>query len=332
MTAMPLGVSTGNIDLQAFNNVVLQIHRAGSELPLDRFQSEVLQLVQQLIAFDSAWWGTASAIPMEIHSLHLHNCEQSILEVYAPYIEQDFFRAALMAQPGRTINMADLTTRADFVRSELYRKVGKRYRIEWSLGTLLIEPVSSLQEFLTLWRHDGERPFIEGERVQKQMLMPHLADVHRAARLRELHEGNASQRGCWAVADQRGYLREVSPRFVHWLREHWPDWKGSRLPTLLLKNVHDAKSLSNSKLQLQVLARNGFRYLKVPEANQVNTLSPRKREIVIRYARGETYIMIADALGLAPATVRNHIAQCYHLLAVRNKAELAARVFRAGMA
>lgn len=325
-----LGVSDASLDLQAFNRVVLQIHRAGREVPLDRFQSEALLLVRQVIPFDSAWWGNAAALPMEIHSLHLHNCEQSILEAYAPYIEQDFFRAALIAQPGRTINMADLTTRADFVRSALYRKVGKRYRIEWSLGTLVVEPVSSLQEFLTLWRHDGERPFTEGERVLKQMLMPHLADAHRAARLRELLEGSAMQRACWAVADQRGYLREVSPRFVHWLREHWPGWKGSRLPPALLEHVHDAKPPSGSKLNLQVVAKKDFRFLQVLEANQVNALSPRKREIVIRYARGETYTVIAGALGLAPATVRNHIAQCYRVLGVGNKAELAARVLRAG--
>ena len=160
--------------------------------------------------------------------------------------------------------------------------------------------------------------------------MPHLADAHRAARLRELLEGVATQRGCWAVADERGYLREVSPRFVHWLREHWPGWQGNLLPPELLQCVRQGSHFCAPKLKLQVVVRKDFRFPCVPEANHINVLSPRKLEIVTRYARGETRMAIASALGLAPATVRDHIAQCYRTLAVGNKAEVAARVLQAG--
>ena len=67
----------------------------------------------------------------------------------------------------------------------------------------------------------------------------------------------------------------------------------------------------------------------MPAANQVNALSPRKLEIVKRYARGETCTTLASALGPAPATVRSHIAQSYRKPAVGNQAELAGRVLRA---
>ncbi len=72
--------------------------------------------------------------------MYLFNCDESILQTYTPYMEHDFFRAALMAQPSVTINMSDLVTRGRYVRTILYREVGKRYRIEWSLGTLAITP------------------------------------------------------------------------------------------------------------------------------------------------------------------------------------------------
>lgn len=121
------------------------------------------------------------------------------------YIEQDFFRAALIAQPGIAINVADLTTRSRFVKTEFYRKVAKRYRIEWALGTLLVEPLSSLYEFLTLWRHDPKKPFSEIERQAKELLMPHLAEAHRVARLREVlgeaREGNSR----WAIAENAAF-------------------------------------------------------------------------------------------------------------------------------
>ena len=125
-------------------------------MPLRNFRDWALEQVRRLIAFDSPWWGNAAVEPMKIHWLHLHNCYKSILKAYPPYIADDFFRAALMASPGTSINMSDRTTRARFIRTALYRDVGKRYRIQWSLGTLQIDPVSSLSEFLTLWRHDPE--------------------------------------------------------------------------------------------------------------------------------------------------------------------------------
>lgn len=230
--------------------------------------------------------------------------------------------------PGRSINLADLTTRARFVRTALYQNVGKRYRIEWSLGTLLVEPVSSLQEFLTLWRHDPKRPFTEAERQAKELLMPHIADAHRMARLREVLDDPRARRDCWAVADERGFLREISPAFVHWLRREWPAWQGSCLPDALLPTVREAQPACFGNQRLHMEKRGIYRYLQVTGARVLDGLSAREREIVERYAQGETHAHIAAALNLSPATVRNHIAHCYRKLAVNNKAELTRRVLQ----
>ncbi|MDP2031171.1 MAG: LuxR family transcriptional regulator [Thiobacillus sp.] len=316
------------MELPRFNRLLLELHRTGQEAPLSQFQPAALELIREMIPFDSAWWGNASAEPLEIHRLYLHNCDDSILETYLPYMGEDFMRAALMANPGKTINMADLTTRARFVRTALYQKVGKRYRIEWSLGTLLVEPVSSLNEFLTLWRHDAKRPFTEDERQTKELLMPHLADAHRAARLREVLDDPRERRECWAVADERGFLREVHPGFVHRLREYWPDWRGSLLPEALLEPVRAAHPVQIGGLKLHIASKGVYRYLQVLAVRVLDNLSPRECEIVQRYAHGETHADIAVALSLSPATVRNHIAHCYRKLAVNNKAELTRRILQ----
>jgi len=316
------------MDPSTFNRVVLELHRAGREAPFHAFQPAALELIGALIPFDSAWWGNASASPLEIHRLYLFNCDDSILEAYLPYMDEDFMRAALMANPGRSINLADLTTRARFVRTALYQQVGKHYKIEWSLGTLLVEPVSSLNEFLTLWRHDPKCPFTEDERQAKEWLMPHIADAHRAARLREVLDDPRQRRDCWAVADERGFLREINPGFVHCLRQHWPDWQGSRLPEALLAMMREGQPARIGQKLLHVEKRGKFLVLQVTDAHPLDKLSPREREVAARYARGETHATIAAALALSTSTVRNHIARCYRKLAVNNKAELARRVLR----
>lgn len=310
----------------ALNQTIRELHCAGREVAFGNFQRVALELISELIPFDSAWWGNASAEPAEIHSLYLHNCAESILADYLPLMGEDFMRAALIANPGRSINLADLITRARFVRTALYQRVGKRYRIEWSLGTLLVEPVSSLQEFLTLWRHDPKRPFSEAERQRKEWLMPHIADAHRVARLRGMLDDAGGPRRCWAVADERGYLREAPPAFVDFLRTHWPGWHGSRLPDALLPAVRDAVPVRAGQQRVVITPRGGFRYIEVPYACAVDSLTAREREIALRYAQGASHSAIASALGLSAATVRNHLAHCYRKLSVCNKAELVRRV------
>lgn len=51
-------------------------------------------------------------------------------------------------------------------------------------------------------------------------------------------------------------------------------------------------------------------------------LSKRETTIAERYGTGETYKEIAANLGIAPATVRNHLSSIYRKLGVGNKAEL----------
>ncbi len=53
-----------------------------------------------------------------------------------------------------------------------------------------------------------------------------------------------------------------------------------------------------------------------------NTLSPREVEIAQAYAGGATYHGIADALCIAPSTVRTHLATIYRKLEVSSKLEL----------
>lgn len=55
-------------------------------------------------------------------------------------------------------------------------------------------------------------------------------------------------------------------------------------------------------------------------------LSPREIEIASAYAQGDTYQTIAARLGIAPSTVRTHLATIYRKLEVSSKLDLHARL------
>ena len=311
------------ITAQTLNTITLALYREGRDIPLRSFQDWALEQVRSLIPFDSAWWGSAAMAPNKIHWLHLHNCDASIAEVYAPHMADDFFRAALMAHPGVSINTSDLTTRARYVRTPLYRQVGRRYHIEWSLGTLLVDPASSLSEFLTLWRHNPRKPFSEAERQTKELLMPHLVEAFRAVRLRHFLGRKDTRQKAWALADDQGFIRELSPAFAQALQSHWPAWHGSLLPDALARCVVEGRAFKAKALTVDVRQSENLRFLEVKARGPLDRLTAREGEIVTRYAHGETYSAIAAALALSPTTVRNHISNCFKKLAVKNKAELA---------
>lgn len=312
---------------QDLSRLILELYRIARETPFAAFQPRALELVGGVISFDSAWWGNASAVPQQLHRMYLFNCDQALVDDYPPYMEEDFFRVALIADPGRSINMADLTSRQKYARSRLYRELGRRYRIEWSLGTLLIEPVSSLYEFLTLWRHDPKRPFSEAERQVKEFLMPHLAEAQRQNRLfHAMGWYRALHNTAWAIADQKGYLREISASFVHMLRQEWPDWGGSALlPAPLLGALFSAGTFQGARLNVTIAEVEGLRFLNA-RPRPVDPLSARERQVANLYATGSSHARIAETLRLSPATVRNHVARAYRKLAVSNKVELARRL------
>lgn len=314
------------IDMPALNRLILCLYRDGREVPLGSFQSWALEQIQSLIAFDSAWWGNAAANPPALHEMHLHNCDQSILETYPPYLEQDIFRAALIARPGVSINLSDLVLRASHVRTPLYLEFGRRFKVEWSLGTLLIEPISSLYEFLTVWRHDPGHPFSEAERQTKELLMPHLAETHRAARLRYFLKNPAPLNREWALVDAHGFLREASPAFVACLSKHWPGWSGNSLPEPLAASAKAGHAYASAAVRFDVTLCGQLRYLLGRSGGALEQLSARERDIAVRYAKGETNTAIAASLSMSPATVRNHIAHCFRKLGVNNKVELVRRL------
>ena len=186
-----------------------------------------------------------------------------------------------------------------------------------------MDPASSLSEFLTLWRHNPRKPFSEAERQTKELLMPHLVEAFRAARLRHFLGRKDTRQKAWALADDQGFIRELSPAFAQALQSHWPAWHGSLLPYALARCVVEGRAFKAKALTVDVRQSENLRFLEVKARGPLDRLTAREGEIVIRYANGETYSAIAVALALSPTTVRNHISNCFKKLAVRNKAELA---------
>ena len=74
-----------------------------------------------------------------------------------------------------------------------------------------------------------------------------------------------------------------------------------------------------------------FATASTPSALPFPGLSEREREILALLARGLANHVIADRLGIAPKTVRNHVSNIFGKLQVRDRAEAVVRAREAGL-
>lgn len=329
MKNFPTQVDPG-LNVHVLNAMILDVHRAGSEVGYDKFQRLMLDEIQALISFDSACWGNVVTDPFALDNPRLFNCDESISTAFRQLWPQDCFFAALAAEPGLTINLSDQETRARLASSDICGELGKHYGIASVLGTLRAKPVSAHYEFLVLWRNDPMNPFSEADRQGMQLLMPHLMQAQWLACQCAIFKDARRRSGNWCVADAWGFVHHATPGFVNALNGHWPGWRGSQLPTTMLEYARMGQPFQSGPLTIDVAAKGELLHLEVRAIGALDRLSPREREIAQRYARGETHLAIALALAISPATVRNHLAHCFHKLGVSNKAELALIHFHKG--
>lgn len=309
------------------SQVIADLYRGSRDIPYDSFQEWALDQLGDLIEFDAAWWGRCANDPLMIHQVHLYHCAPTLPDDYAPWIGVDFFREEVCAKPGVTASTSNLMPREELEATSIYREFGLKHRVEWSLGTVLIEPVSSLNEFITVWRKDKHRPFSETDRSTKELLMPHLVEAFRNCRLLYLHENNRRDRASsWALCDEHGILVDVHRQFVTLLVKEWPGWRSARLPRPLLEAVASKQPFLGKQIAVMITPLSGLRFLEARNKGAVDTLSRRERQVVDHYARGRSHAQIAATLDISPSTVRNLISRAFRKLHVNNKAELAARL------
>lgn len=313
----------------SIDDFLVALYRGSRDIGWRHFQDWALDLLRTRLRFDSAWWGKGSyQSGGYVHHLHLYHRRPEIADDYLQWVEHDFMRAAVMAKPGTSVNLSDLISRDEFIRTPFYRDFCRQHGIEWSLATVsFVDEKARLIQWISLSRSNPEHPFTEADRQLKQRLVPHLIEAERNCRQYFLRELAARLRGrLWGLCDPRGQLHESGPQFLDALRREWPNWNGPQLPVPLFKALQAGRPFGGEHIVVDAERVDGLYGLFVRSRTSVDSLSPREREVAGRYAGGEDHARIASSLGLSPVTVRNQIQSVYRKLGINNKAELVMRL------
>lgn len=314
---------------QSLGTASQRLMRLVRETPPERFQDEAVAVLRGALRFDVSMWGSATVQDAVIrpHSYHVTGITpERSAEAYIAYEavkEGDWVARTAIARPGTCVSFDGRAPPG--VADSGWLAFLEAFDIRHALSTMLVQPISKLAVFLSLYRANLDDPFAEDERRLLEALVPILAYAWDVNRLHAMEAGRVARDpdAGTAMADAYGFLHVAEPRFEQVLRAEWPAWSGPTLPDQLLTLIARGGTWRGSSMAVRAAPPvNGFTTLRAQPRSLADRLSAREREIARMWADGKQTEEIAGALGLRPVSVRNRLQRIYLKLEVHGRLEM----------
>lgn len=309
--------------LEDFSTLVLRLYRASAETELESYQDAALELLKSVLPFDTCMWGTATYLDgqgIDIHTIHLHNTPQAMIDEYEPLKHLDNAASAMVNHPHMTRGFHNPSYFAGPEKAAL-RDYLQRFGHENSFITAHTDQRTGATQWFTLFRADVDQHCLTKEVRLLHEISPHLMQGLRHNRA--LHLGLSNTQAA-AIADARGVFCHSTPGCEEMLRAEWGAIaKPGRLPAQLLDWLRATdKPFMGRTLVARRQMRKDLLFVRLRPLYPADRMTPRQREVAELMAQGLTHKQAAQRLGLSPATVRNQIQAIYDKLGVGNVAAL----------
>jgi DNA-binding CsgD family transcriptional regulator len=309
-------------------DVVLDVYRAAQRLRPDAFAPYVLAWLGKHVECETAVMVTTFENYAGWVDAHLAGPvdARELMASHAKVRHLDVFSERMFTQPGIASRWSG---GAPEVRAERYaplREHLRRFRGWYVISIALPSAEHRTTTVVILCRPEEGREFSDAEVAAVQALAPHAVEasgVNRSIWLPRSAAGGAAGLPV-ALLDAEGQFVQTTPAFA---RLFWPNAPPSTafLAEDALRALHKSQRwpLPGGKHTLygEPEETGGFR-LRIRTASALDTLTVRERQVATLFARGASYRAVAKKLGLAPATVRNHLQNLYGKLGVTQRSEL----------
>lgn len=320
--------------LSHYSELLLAVYRQAQELPVHQFQDGVLTTLKHSLPFDSSMWGTATmtAGGIDIHSLHLHNTTQRMIDEYQQVKHLD--TAALQVTQRKTATLA-FCTDTDFPGEVYapYRDFLHRFRHENFFITSDLNPLTQFVHWVSLYRAQASQVCTEEETEMLSCIGPHLMQalaINRLVHLDRLTGDLAREKWSVAIADSRGVLYHADPAFREMVEREWPAStrpdaaQEDRLPQVLFEQLMaDDGHVTGRQVVVRRTLERGLLFLKARRRGAVDELTARELLIARLLVTGLTHKQVAQKLERSHETVRTQVKSIYDKLRINNVAQLA---------
>lgn len=304
----------------SIDQFISQLYRESPQVPLANFSVWALDLLQQVIPFDGAAWGTGNIETRQFHTQSTVDIPTDIFDKLIRYSDINPIVDKLMSTTGQAIDMSDVVNDEAFYQSQLYLKCFKPFGIERILSSIHANERAGIFTLLTLYRYDRSHCFSKDEKKIQSQLLFHLLSAASHRQLLALNEQQASPNlSQSAICDKQGLYHAVEPSFLDILDDHLAFNTSYKFPLTLLPNDGEF-SQGNLLFTQQNLGE--LRRINVRLKSPLDDLTEREKEVVAGICQGNTFKQIARNLNLSPSTVSNHLYRIYIKLGINSRSEL----------
>lgn len=308
------------------DNFISQLYRQASLIPLEEFSTWALNLLQQVIPFDGAVWGTGHISTQAFHTQTNIDVPIEIFDQLKKHLAINPIFEKLLLNEGGAVDMRDVLSDKAFYQSELYQQCFKPFSIERILSSIHIEQRSGIFTLLSLYRYHREQSFTVKEKQIQSRLLYHLLSAASHRQLLALTEKNSEENSLKdnyssksAICDSAGIYHCVDPSFLDIIDSHLTLPNQQRFPFAIKANQ---QSFTEGSLQFEQQNHGDLYRLTVRVQNRLDHLTAREKQVVEGICQGRTFKQIARELQLSPSTVSNHLYRIYLKLDIHNRSEL----------
>lgn len=311
--------------LPLFSQFVADLHRAGREddgsIPAYGFDR-----LRAILGFDCAWYGWARFEPGRtiVQASSTLDLPGDFARFWTTIENQDLVARSLRETPGgvRTYD------RDQPVQTDGMIELAERYRIRKWASAMHSRPNRTTVFFASIYRGDARPAEWDDEELHfLQGAVDHIFLAVQASQRRDAAADRAA-----LLVDPSGFAYLGLEASEGLLKSVWPGWAGERLPGPLRGLLQHPGTVTLRSEGIVVSCErdtpSGLVRLRLGTIADLDRLTRREREVALLLAAGATHKQAAQALGSAPATIRNQIQAIYEKLGIRSRAELAGAVLQ----
>lgn len=297
------------------------LYRKAADVPLEKYPHWALDLLQQVISFDGAIWGTGHVSTQQFHTHTAVDVSPEIFKSLKETLDINPIFATFQDKQGEAIDMADVYNDESFYQSELYQQCFEPFGIERILSSIHIDERSGIFTLLTLYRYDRGNTFTANEKETQTRLLYHLLSATSYRQFHALNENTANTNldVVSAICDEEGAYHAVEARFLDLIE---PITSGERKQHFPFELIRSQNEFSIMHLHFTVEKLGELFRISVRSKNRIDDLSNREKQVVQGICEGNTFKQIAKNLSLSPSTVSNHLYRIYDKLGINSRSEL----------
>ncbi len=321
---------------QSLSELIVNIYRRSTELPLNEFRTFVFRQAQSVIGFDSGIWITRSELRRPLNELDtfLYNQPEAMMQNYERLLNKCGIKDPLFEEAyrlnGKTQLMDSQVFECNNRLNPLYEEHCKPFNLEHALSTIYCGNQQGVAHIVSFYRANRSTPFIEPDRQYTEWLIPHFIEGFRLNLLHHFRR-HATSRGFSAVCDRFGVIIDAEDGFLRELG--LSDKAGADINRIALKFDQlpaDGLVTLNQNTQLKVTSSRGVFYLELQHARSIPELTLRQQQLVNELVKGIPDKVIADNLNISLKTVRNQLSEIYRKLNVDGRAATIAYLLSGG--